>query len=360
MSEGEILSRLGLALAIGFLIGVERGWRERQIPEGERAAGLRTFALVGLSGGVFALLGQTFGAPIVAAGFLAIGGTVAFFRCARGRPRGRLRRHHRRRGLPDLRPRRLRGRRRHDGRRRRGASPPWRSSPPRAGCTPGCKTLTWLEIRAALILAAMSFVALPVLPDRGFGPYDALNPRELWLMTIAIAGVSFIGYVAVKMVGSRYGPLVAGIAGGVVSSTITTVDLARKARKAPATRRQQLAGALAASATMFIRVAVIVAVFGPSLLPSVIGPLAVALVVTAAGAALTSASSFARPAGGWQRGVVVAHQSVRAENGPPVRCAPRRHRAGVARSRHPLWRPQRYRARRRRRPRRCRRAHAFP
>ena len=95
------------------------------------------------------------------------------------------------------------------------------------------RVLTWPELRAALILLAMSFVALPVLPNRGYGPYDALNPYELWLMTIAIAGVSFIGYVAVKIAGTRYGPLIAGVAGGLVSSTATTLDLARKSKATP-------------------------------------------------------------------------------------------------------------------------------
>jgi uncharacterized membrane protein (DUF4010 family) len=142
------------------------------------------------------------------------------------------------------------------------------------------KTLTWEELRAALILAAMSFLALPVLPDRGFGPYAAFNPHELWLMTIAIAGVSFIGYIAVKVAGERYGPLIAGIAGGVVSSTITTLDLARRAKAAPGDRRPLLAGALAASATMFARVGLVTALFGPALFVVLIGPLAAALVVS--------------------------------------------------------------------------------
>ncbi|HMN84947.1 MAG TPA: DUF4010 domain-containing protein, partial [Bauldia sp.] len=105
-----------------------------------------------------------------------------------------------------------------------------------------------------------------VLPDRGYGPYGALNPYDLWLMTIAIAGVSFIGYIAVKIGGDRYGTLLAGMAGGLVSSTATTLDLARKARAAPERWRIQLAGALAASAVMLIRVGVVVALFGPALL----------------------------------------------------------------------------------------------
>jgi len=136
----------------------------------------------------------------------------------------------------------------------------------------------------------MTFVILPVLPDRGFGPYEALNPWRLWLMTIAIAGVSFAGYVAVKAFGERYGPLVAGLAGGLVSSTAVTVDMARRAKSA-ANQRALLAGVLAASVVMFLRVGVILALFGPSLLSRLAGPLAAAAVVTAAGAAVSSTNA---------------------------------------------------------------------
>jgi uncharacterized membrane protein (DUF4010 family) len=152
----------------------------------------------------------------------------------------------------------------------------------------------------------MTFVVLPVLPDRGFGPYEALNPRSLWLMTIAIAGVSFIGYVAVKIAGTRYGPLIAGIAGGVVSSTITTVDMARRARAEPKGERAYLSGAIAASATMFVRVAAIVAVFGPSLLPRVAGSLAAALAVSVAAALIVD-----RP---WRSGKKADGESSRLTN----------------------------------------------
>ena len=135
----------------------------------------------------------------------------------------------------------------------------------------------------------MTFVALPVLPDRGFGPYEALNPYQLWLMTIVIAGVSFGGYVAVKVAGDRYGALIAGISGGLVSSTATTLDLARKAKAGFGNPRHLLAGALAASATMFVRVGVIVALFGPQLLPRLAAPLAAAAVVLVAAALFLAA-----------------------------------------------------------------------
>lgn len=279
MNEQEILSRLGLALAAGFLVGVERGWRERDAAEGERAAGLRTFTLIGLAGGVFGLLGRDVGEIAFAAGFVAIAATIAAYRWRESGHEGGF-------GATTVVAAFLTfaiG-----GYAAVGSMPVAAAAAVATAAILAAKgwlhawlrTLTWDELRAALILAAMSFVALPVLPDRGFGPYEAFNPRDLWLMTIAIAGVSFIGYVATKVAGARFGPLIAGVAGGIVSSTITTLDLARRAKASPSNRRALLAGALAASATMFARVGLVVGLFGPALLVQVGGPLAAALAVT--------------------------------------------------------------------------------
>jgi uncharacterized membrane protein (DUF4010 family) len=283
MNDEEILTRLALALAIGFLVGVERGWRERDAGEGERTAGLRTFALIGLSGGLFALLAQSLGVVAFAAGFLAVAGAVVLFRWRESERDGGF-------GATTLVAAFLTfalGAYAVVGSMIAAAAAAVATTAILAAkgwLHSWLKTLTWEELRSALVLGAMTFVVLPVLPDRGFGPYEALNPRNLWLMTIAIAGVSFIGYVAVKIAGTRYGPLIAGIAGGVVSSPITTVDMARRARAAPKEARAYLAGAVAASATMFVRVAVIVGVFGPMLLPLIAGSLAAALAVSVAAA----------------------------------------------------------------------------
>ena len=286
MDEYELLARFGLALAAGFLIGVERGWREREEAEGGRAAGLRTFTLIALAGAVFAYLAEPLGQALTAAAFFAVAAIVAAFRWREANEE--------------------------DG--RFGATTVIAALvtfglgamaivgdmllAAAAGVVTAAilaakgwlhawlRTLRWEELRAALILLAMTFVALPILPDRGFGPYEALNPRGLWLMTISIAAVSFVGYVALRVAGSRYGPLIAGVAGGVVSSTITTLDLARRAKAEPGNRRTFLAGALAASAVMFARVAVVVGLFGPELLPRIAAALAAALVVNVAGAVI--------------------------------------------------------------------------
>lgn len=294
MDQDEIILRLGLALAVGFLAGIERGWRSRAEPEGERAAGLRTFALIGLSGGVWALLGRAFGPIAFAAGFIAFAAAITAFRWRETQKEGTF-------GATTLVAAMLTfgiGAYAAIGNMTVAAA---------AGVAmvallaakgwlhAWLRALEWRELRATLILLAMTFVALPILPNRGFGPYESLNPYDLWVMAIAIAGVSFIGYVAVKIAGERYGALIAGIAGGIVSSTITTLNLARRAKEEPAAARFQLAGAMAASATMFVRVGVVVALFGPALLPLVLGPLASAAVVSAAAALVFDAAHQARP-----------------------------------------------------------------
>jgi hypothetical protein len=79
MSQEELLGRLSLALAIGLLIGLERGWRTREAVEGVATAGLRTFALIGLSGGLWAALTPFIGPVPLAAGFLAVAGGTTLF-----------------------------------------------------------------------------------------------------------------------------------------------------------------------------------------------------------------------------------------------------------------------------------------
>ncbi|MEX0637285.1 MAG: MgtC/SapB family protein, partial [Burkholderiales bacterium] len=69
----------------------------------------------------------------------------------------------------------------------------------------------------------VTFIVLPILPDRAYGPYDVLNPRQIWLMVVLISGIGLASYVALRLAGERAGVLLAGALGGLVSSTATTV-----------------------------------------------------------------------------------------------------------------------------------------
>ena len=79
-------------------------------------------------------------------------------------------------------------------------------------------------------MAALSFVILPVLPDQDYGPYNALNPHQIWLMVVLISGISLAGYIALRITGGHHGVLLLGLFGGLVSSTATSMVYARHAR----------------------------------------------------------------------------------------------------------------------------------
>ena len=281
MERDDLLLRLGMALAIGFLIGLERGWKERSEKEGQRTAGLRTFTLIALLGGLFGALTRDQNFLMLASGFVVVSGSLAAFFW------------------------------------REGVSEDDFSATslvavmltfmlgaftvlgdPVVAAAAGVATagllatkvqlhgwlsrITWPEFRAGLILLAMTFIALPLLPHRAIDPYEAINPYELWLMTILIAAVSFAGYAAIRIVGSERGTVLAAAAGGLVASTAVTLTLARLARDNP-TRVRLLGGSVILSgAIMLLRVLVVVAVinlaFALTLAPALVaGALAMLL-----------------------------------------------------------------------------------
>lgn len=123
--------------------------------------------------------------------------------------------------------------------------------------------LTPTDIRSMLQFAAVSAVVLPLLPDRSFGPYGALNPFHIWLMVVLISGVSLAGYVAWRLTLARKGLLLTGLLGGLVSSTATTLVYARHARDATHTPAAALVVILLANGAMLARVLVIVAIIAP-------------------------------------------------------------------------------------------------
>lgn len=121
------------------------------------------------------------------------------------------------------------------------------------------------ELRAALQMGVLSIVVLPLLPDEGFGPHGVLNPYRLWWAVVLLAALSLAGHVAMRMSGPQRGLLLTGILGGVATSTAATLALAQRVRHEPGLLQPALAGAVAASGMMFLRMLIVVGVLQPAL-----------------------------------------------------------------------------------------------
>src|SRR6185369_424117 len=128
------------------------------------------------------------------------------------------------------------------------------------------RRLTWVELRAALLLLVMTVVLLPLLPDRNVDPWNALNPHQIWLMTVLVGAVSYAGYIAVRIAGERRGLLFAAMAGGIASSTTVTWTFARLVKRSPAALPEVMAAILAAWIVSLLRMTAIAVVIAPSLL----------------------------------------------------------------------------------------------
>ena len=285
MDEMDLLRRLGVALAIGLLVGLERGWRSREEPDNQRAAGLRTFALTGLVGGVAGALSLTLGGVVLGLAFL--GHTLGFaaFHYMEAKAEGNYGATSVVAGMLTF----LLGAFAVMGQLTAAIA---------AGVVMTLllalrerlhslvAAMTFLEVRAVLTLVAMSFLLLPLLPNRPVDPWQVVNPYIIWLMAITIAVISFGGYVAIKVLGEARGVLVTALAGGLASSTAVTLSFARLARAHPRSSRLLAGGILASGVVMFARVGLVAGVLNPGLVAPLLMPLAVAGGVTLAGAGL--------------------------------------------------------------------------
>ena len=136
-----------------------------------------------------------------------------------------------------------------------------------------------------LQFAVLTAVILPLLPDRSFGPYDVLNPFQVWLMVVLVAAVSLSGYVAWRLTLGRHGLLMTGVLGGVVSSTATTLGYARQVGAGSIVVAGAVLVVLLANATMLVRVVVLIGVVSPSSVPHALVVIAPAFLMALAGVA---------------------------------------------------------------------------
>lgn len=259
------------SLAIGMLIGLER---ERN-PTAK--AGLRTFALTALLGTLMAMLAETMGAPwVLVAAILIVGAMII------GAYKDNV-----------------------------GAEDPGTTTEAALVLCFGLGAIIWhgyttlavmlaiattvllyfkpelqsmskslsrQDLRSVLQFAVLSFIVLPILPNRDMGPYSALNPYQVWLMVVLISGVSLAGYVALRLVGQRYGAPLLGFFGGMVSSTATTLIYARHGQRGESMRRLAVVVILIANLVVLLRLGVVSGAVSPRILPQVLPVLLAGLV----------------------------------------------------------------------------------
>jgi uncharacterized membrane protein (DUF4010 family) len=286
----EPLQRVGLALAIGFLVGVERGWKQRDDGEGQRVAGIRTFTLIGLLGGTSGLLLPAVGQAPVAAMALAFAAAFAAFQFRQTVKDGdnsitstvagllvfAL-------GLYAI----------------VGETVVAAAMAVAATIVLAFKdvlhtwvqSITWKEMRSALLILAATCIVLPLMPEGAIDPWRAVEPRSLWWLTILIASASFVGYVALRAFGPRAGLMIGALAGAIVSSTVVTIDLGRRVRLSEISASSGAAAAALATAVSLIRCGAVASLFSSAVATRLWPVLAVSAAVC-----LGCAWGLARPA----------------------------------------------------------------
>lgn len=279
---------LTVALGIGLLLGVERERHKGRGPQ-RGAAGVRTFALVGLLGGLASQVGGV--APVTAAlAFVGAAAVASYLRSGDDDP-----------GLTTevaLVVTYLLG------------VLAGRETALAAGTAVAValtlaererlhllvrETLSERELHDALLFCACALIVLPLMPDEGLGPNDALNPATVWRLVVIVMAVQGAGYVALRLVGPRYGLLVAGVLGGLVSSTATIATMGARSREQPQLRRSATAAGVASTVATIVLLAIVVAAVDETVLRELLLPLALAGAAAMAYALLFAVRSVRRP-----------------------------------------------------------------
>lgn len=274
MNIDGLIPRLALALAIGLLIGLERGWRERDAPAGSRTAGIRTYGISGLLGGVMAAVASALNAPLVfIGGFLGFGLIFGWFKTREAERDDEFSVTGVIAGLCVFALGGLAVSGSYEAAAATGAALAAVLAS-RELLHRLLQRLSWVELRSAIMLAVMTAVGLPLLPNRPIDPWGGLNPWEVWFFTVLTAGISYLGYIAIRVLGNSKGLLVSALTGSLVSSTAVSLAFARMA-KAGADARPLAGVAMLAAMVSILRVIVLVLLIRPAML-GIFGPAALA------------------------------------------------------------------------------------
>jgi uncharacterized membrane protein (DUF4010 family) len=131
------------------------------------------------------------------------------------------------------------------------------------------------DSKSIMQFALISMVILPILPNRTYGPYNVINPHQIWLMVVLIVGIGLGGYIAYKFFGAKAGLLLAGVLGGIISSTATTVSYSKQATEQKLDDRPAAMVILLASTVSCALVLVEIGVVAPGFLWTAMAPLSI-------------------------------------------------------------------------------------
>lgn len=271
---------LATALGIGLLIGAERERRKGSGP-GRDAAGIRTFSIVGLMGAVAQLLGSPVLTAVVV-GLVGLHALQSYRRSQRDDP-----------GLTTEISLIL-----------TCVLGVMAVSAPAVAAAAGIalagllvsrdtlhgfvkKVLTEQELNDVIVLGAIVLVVMPLAPDRFLGPMEAVNPRQVMMFIVLVMLIGAMGHIAMRMPGQRQGLLLAGFAGGFISSTATVYQMARLSHE-PGRRDSPVTAAILSCASTYIQLALMVLSVSPSLLAALLPSMLAGMLVIAAQVALLS------------------------------------------------------------------------
>lgn len=284
MEAREALIRLAVAALGGLAVGIEREWSARRDEDHSRFGGVRTFLLLGLLGGLSAIvaaLDPRLGLAVLAGGLALV--IVAYLVSAW---RGTIDATTEVAGVVVLGGGLLAGFGRFSV-----ASAVFAGTAlvlvAKSRMHAAVERIRSAELEAGARFAVLALVVLPLLPVTLTTPLGDLEPRKLWALVLLFAGLSFAGYVALRVAGPGRGYGIAGLLGGLVSSTAVTLNFARESRASTSLARPLAIGALAASAILPLRVLVVSALLEPAVARALLPALAPTLLLAVAMIVLT-------------------------------------------------------------------------
>lgn len=283
LSDFSGLTGIAMALALGLLVGLQRGWALRERADGSRFAGIRTFALMGLAGGIAGVLYDHARGPatsLLAAAMVLV--VLGYERVSR--ERGQVDGTSSVVALLTLASGFLVG----SGERLAGTAVAVVMVlllAMREQLHHWVNHLSKKEMLSIARFALIALVILPLLPDHPYGPYQAWNPRKLWMVVVLVSGFSFAGYFAARLLGPTRAVIATAAAGSMVSSTAVTASLATRMKEGTAQTPILAAGISAASAVMYLRVMALTAAIAPFALVSLVRLMVPGLLVSLAFAA---------------------------------------------------------------------------